>query len=148
MKIAIIRHKRENLKKCSLRGLEKKDDFSFYTYPSKTPLPSFSDFLLLKIGAPPLTENDKGRNILLIDATWRLAPMIERHLPQNLEARSLPSTFRTAYPRKQTDCPDPMTGLASIEALYLAFRILGKPSDHLLDHYYWKEQFLQLNQFI
>ena len=107
MSIAIIRHRRENLKKCSLRGLETRGDLSFYTYPS-VDLPHFTGFLILKIGAPPLTEKDQMRNLLLIDATWRLAQTIENHLPASLEARSLPASFRTAYPPRQTDCPHPL----------------------------------------
>lgn len=139
----IIRHRRENLKKCSLRGLENRDDLRFYTYPID-PLPDLSGYLILKVGAPLLTEDDHKRGLLLIDATWRLAKMIEQQLP-TLDARSLPSHYRTAYPRKQTDCPDPATGLASVEALYLAHRILGKADIALLDLYYWKDRFLLEN---
>lgn len=141
MTTAIIRHRRENLKKCSLSGLEKR--FRFFTYPID-PLPDLSSYLLLKLDAPPLTAQDASRNILLIDATWRLAQTIEKNLPYKLEARSLPS-FQTAYPRRQTHCPDPKMGLSSIEALYIAHLILKRPCADLLDHYYWKEEFLALN---
>ncbi|MBI3900562.1 MAG: hypothetical protein HY324_00260 [Chlamydiia bacterium] len=145
----IIRHKRENLKKCSLRGLEKKEEFTFYTYPIDT-LPALDGgdggYLLLKVGAPPLTPQDIGRGLLLVDATWRLAQKIEKQLPTSLESRSLPSHFRTAYPRRQTHCPDPETGLASIEALFLSFYLMGRPTKGLLDQYHWKESFLLLNK--
>lgn len=142
---AIIRHRRENLKKCSLTGLEKTVGLLFYTYPSD-PLPSFEGYLILKVGAPPLTEVDAQRNLLLIDGTWRLAKIMEKQLPSFLEARSLPCHYRTAYPRKQTECPCRETGLASVEALYLAHRLLGRPCEDFLDFYYWKSQFLTLNQ--
>jgi pre-rRNA-processing protein TSR3 len=56
--------------------------------------------------------------------------------------RSLPSHYKTAYPRRQLDCPDPERGLASIEALYAAYSILGRSTDGLLDRYHWKEEFL------
>lgn len=144
MTTAIIRHRRENLKKCSLRGLEEKRGLRFYTYPVDT-LPDFSGFLLLKVGAPPLTEADAGRDLLLIDGTWRLAQVIEKQLPSSLEARSLPSHYRTAYPRKQTHCPDPNAGLSSVEALYLSHWILGRDYLDLLDGYHWKDLFLELN---
>jgi pre-rRNA-processing protein TSR3 len=141
----ILRHRRENLKKCSLRGLEGKEGLSFYTYP-QDPLPDLTGYLLLTMGAPPLTSADANHGILLIDGTWRLAQVMGKQT-QKLEARSLPS-YRTAYPRRQTDCPDPATGLASVEALFLAHRILGRSYEDLLDFYYWKESFLRLNEFL
>jgi pre-rRNA-processing protein TSR3 len=143
MKTVILRHRRENLKKCSLRGLEGRDDLLFYTYPINT-LPDYSSHLLLKVGAPPLTEEDCDRGLFLIDGTWRLAQVMERQLPWKLEARSLPGVFKTAYPRRQTHCPDPETGLSSREALYIAHLFLGRPTEGLLDGYYWKDPFLEL----
>ncbi|MBU6383639.1 MAG: hypothetical protein KGQ49_04195 [Verrucomicrobia bacterium] len=140
MKTVIVRHRRENLKKCSLRGLEKRDDLRFYTYPIQQ-LPDLTGAILLKVGAPPLTIEDQERTILLIDGTWRLAAIMEHQLPP-LETRSLPTHFQTAYPRT----PNPEGGLASVEALYIAHRILGRSTEGLLDHYYWKERFLTLNQ--
>ncbi|HSX25642.1 MAG TPA: hypothetical protein VLE89_01375 [Chlamydiales bacterium] len=137
----ILRHRRENLKKCSLRGLEGRSDLLFYTYPTDV-LPDFSHYLLLKVGAPPLTEADRDRGLFLIDGTWRLAQIMEKQLPWKLEARSLPGGYQTAYPRRQTDCPDPTSGLSSVEALYIAHQILGRSTEGLLDRYHWKELFL------
>lgn len=142
----ILRHARENLKKCSLRGLEGRSGLSFYTYPRDT-LPDLSGYLLLKVGAKPLTSADAGRGLFLIDGTWRLAQLMEKQLPFVLEARSLPAIYRTAYPRRQTHCPDPEAGLSSVEALFLSARILGRPAEHFLDFYYWKDCFLKLNEF-
>ena len=138
----ILRHRRENLKKCSLLGLENRSDFLFFTYP-QDPLPDLSAYLLLKVGAPPLTVCDAARGLFLIDGTWRLAEKMEKSLTQQVEARSLPGHYRTAYPRRQTDCPDPEAGLSSLEALYLAYAILGRPVEGLLEHYHWKEPFLK-----
>lgn len=141
----ILRHKRENLKKCSLRGLEKREDMRFYTYPTDT-LPDLSSYVLLGMDAPVLSkESTKG--IFLIDATWRYAEVMLKRFkePYPFIIRSLPSSFQTAYPRRQEDCPDPAKGLASIEALYLAYVILGRDPAELLDHYHWKEKFLELN---
>jgi pre-rRNA-processing protein TSR3 len=83
----------------------------------------------------------------LIDATWRYAKAMEKVICSQVqvEKRSLPRHFQTAYPRKQTDCPDPASGLASIEALFLAFHLLKKDPSNLLDHYYWKDLFLKKN---
>ncbi len=146
MKTVILRHRRENLKKCSLRGLETLPDLSFYTYPVDQ-LPDYSTFLLLKVGAPPLEKKDAERGLFLIDGTWRLAQVMEKHLPWKMEARSLPGHYRTAYPRRQTDCPDPDSGLASVEALYIAHLLLGRSTEKLLDAYHWKKLFLEINDF-
>jgi pre-rRNA-processing protein TSR3 len=59
--------------------------------------------------------------------------------------RSLPPSLRTAYPRRQTLCPDPARGLASVEALFAAYRILGRDVDGILDGYLWRERFLVTN---
>lgn len=142
----VIRHKRENLKKCSLRGLEKRDDFIFFSYPLNSNL-DFSNSILLTLDAPELTIKDQEFGIILIDATWKLAGEMLKKIPgkENSIPRSLPKHFKTAYPRRQTLCPNPETGLASIEALFLAFMILGKNTDGLLDNYYWKDEFLRIN---
>ncbi len=146
MKTIILRHVRENLRKCSLRGLEKRDDLIFYTYPVD-PIPKLDGYILLKVGAPPLTALDAGHGLLVIDATWRLAAVMSAQVERaKLEERSLPAGFKTAYPRRQTACPDPEAGLASVEALYLAYAILGKNTAGLLDGYYWREEFLRLNE--
>ncbi len=144
MSTLIWRHRRENLKKCSLKGLESRPDLRFITYPTD-PLPDLSRCLVLQLGAPPLTLQDAQSDILLIDGTWRLAQVMLKQLPPFLEARSLPGNYLTAYPRRQTDCPDPRLGLASIEALYIAHLILGRSTENLLDGYHWQKQFLYAN---
>lgn len=144
MQTLIYRHRKENLKKCSLRGLESHPDLQFFTYPTHS-LPDLSSYLLLEVGAPPLTSEDAHLSLLIIDATWRLTATIRKTLPVNLPTRSLPTHFRTAYPRKQTQCPNPQEGLASIEALYLAHKILNRSTKGLLETYLWKTRFLSLN---
>ena len=56
--------------------------------------------------------------------------------------RALPKSLQTAYPRKSKLNNDPGAGLASIEALYAALRILGRRDDSLLSDYHWREEFL------
>ena len=140
----ILRHRRENLKKCTLTGLEKRADCLFLTYP-QDPLPDLTSYCLLKVGAPPLTLADNTKGVFLIDATWRLAQIMEKNLKVAIAVRSLPPHYRTAYPRRQTDCPNPQEGLSSLEALYLAYLILGRSVEGLLDHYHWKDAFLCRN---
>jgi len=149
-KTIIIRHKKENLKKCSLKGLEKRDDFLFLTYPVFSDLKKistfdFSNYVLLEMNAKELTNEDQNKGILLIDSTWRYVEKILKILPQDIEKRSLPKNYITTYPRKQTLCPDPTRGLASIEALYLAYLITKKETKGLLNNYHFKEAFLKTN---
>ncbi|KKL49693.1 hypothetical protein LCGC14_2312950, partial [marine sediment metagenome] len=149
-KTIIIRHKKENLKKCSLKGLEKREDISFFTYPLSTYSKSFpsldlTNYVLLEMNAKELTKEDQNKGLLLIDSTWKYVDRILKILPENIEKRSLPKNYLTAYPRKQTLCPDPIRGLASIEALYLAYLITKRDASGLLDNYYWKEKFLKIN---
>ncbi len=144
----IIRHKRENKKKCSLQPLVGDPRFLFFTYPSRTPLPLNPAYLLLTLNAPPLTKADAHRGILLLDGTWRYATKMKSYVDSlcKLETRSIPLGWKTAYPRRQDDCEDPETGLASIEALFVAYFILGRETKGLLEGYHWAEEFLKLNQ--
>lgn len=146
----VIRHRLENLKKCSLRGLETRPDFKFFVYPSQEVLPPFPGYTVLALDAPPLTQADANHGLLVIDATWRYAKKMMHPFSTSTHYhyRSLPSHYRTAYPRRQTDCSDPERGLASIEAIYLAYLILGRSLVGLLDNYYWKEHFLKLNHIV
>lgn len=141
MQTIIWRHRRENLKKCSLRGLEGREGFSFYTYPTSD-LPDLSNCVALSLDGPPLTVADANRELFLVDATWRYAVRMTAQLPP-VEKRSLPAHFRTAYPRRQ----DEPRGLASIEALYIAHTILGWPTNGLLDNYRWRDTFFDINDF-
>ena len=145
----VIRHRLENLKKCSLRGLETRTDFIFLTYPYQT-LPTLHHYIILSLDAPPLTPEDAEYGLLILDATWRYAAKMIKPFEQqpHFLYRSLPAHYRTAYPRRQQDCPDPERGLASIEAIYLSYQILKRETSSLLNNYYWKEQFLQINQLI
>ncbi|OGN61672.1 MAG: hypothetical protein A3F40_03820 [Chlamydiae bacterium RIFCSPHIGHO2_12_FULL_27_8] len=145
-KALILRHKKENLKKCSLKGLEKDSRFIFLTYPKDT-LPDLSDYLLLKVdGEKELSVEDSNKKIFLIDSTWRYLDKILKTISQNIQTRSLPKNFVTAYPRVQTGCIDEERGLASIEALYISFFLTKKDYKGLLDNFYWKEKFLELNR--
>lgn len=147
--VLILRHRKENLKKCSLRGLESRPDFRFLTYPCEH-WPRLDGYCLLTINAPPLSSKDRGLNFFIIDGTWRYAAQMEESIPKEIPLlrRSLPEHFRTAYPRYQTGCLEPDRGLASIEALYIAFYIAKKDTKGLLDNYYWRDEFLRKNGII
>lgn len=144
-KTVILRHRKENLKKCSLRGLEGRGDLLFLTYPYKE-LPPFPGYILLTPGASPLSEEDLEHGLFLVDGTWRYAEVMVRQLEKEQAwiKRSLPTYWKTAYPRRQ----EVEEGLATVEALYIAHKILGRNCEGLLDHYHWRDLFLHKNQEI
>lgn len=143
---AVIRHRKENLKKCSLKGLEQRSDFIFFTF-QKDPIPVFNNYVMLAMDGPELSVEDADKGILIIDGTWRYAAQMLKAVDaqQVISRRTLPSHFRTAYPRRQEDCPDPERGLSSLEAIYIAHSLLGRDCSGLLDQYYWRDQFLSQN---
>lgn len=145
----IFRHRKENLKKCSLQPLKGRPDLQFFTYPVDS-LPPLENYVLLTLNAPILTKDDCEKGLFLIDGTWRHAQTMFEQIqrPHLFQTRSLPSNCETAYPRRQNDCLDPQRGLASVEALFLAYAILGRDTTGLLNHYYWREEFLNKNPTI
>lgn len=143
----ILRHPKENLKKCSLRGLEARADMRFLSYPG-TSAGTLDGHLVLDMDGPLLSAGDASARLCLVDGTWRRAKSMFEALEAEcgpFERRTLPAGINTAYPRYQTDCPDPEQGLASVEALYVAYSVLGWDVTGLLDHYHWREDFLRLN---
>ena len=135
----VIRHKKENFKKCSLTPLEGRSEMSFFL---STNLEYNADqHIVLAVDAPLLSEKDEG-TLLILDATWKLLPQLHSCLTGTPIYRSLPKEIKTAYPRKSPDGSDPSNGLASVEALYIARLLMGDQDESLLDEYYWKEAFL------
>ena len=137
----IIRHPKERLKKCSLEPLRKRSDLIFYKSSSSFKFQA-TGYVQLTVDSPPLSADDQGKPLLLLDSTWQLLPDLEEKIMGNPTKRSLPSNIQTAFPRKSKLFNDPKNGLASVEALYVALKILGNQDSSLLDHYYWKDQFL------
>lgn len=145
----VVRHKRENKKKCSLRGLEKRSDMRFFRYPASEGFPPLDNCVLLVLdGAEELSAADKDKGLLILDSGWRYLDKMRAFIEKNqrVEKRTLPSCWQTAYPRRQEDCSDPSRGLSSLEAIFIAYRILGRDLGGLLDNYHWKEDFFKLNQ--
>jgi pre-rRNA-processing protein TSR3 len=140
----IIVHPRENRKKCSVEPLRGRLGFQFTTFRSTSPvaLPE-GQYVRLGLGGPLLSRNDESKGLLVLDGTWRWAEAMEAPY-QHIPVRSLPS-WRTAYPRVSKVFDDPDTGLATIEAIWLAYWCLGRDTSGLLDHYRWGAQFLELN---
>jgi pre-rRNA-processing protein TSR3 len=144
----VIRHRKENLKKCSLRGLERRPDFLFFRYPLQESLPRLDNYILLSLDTEEeLSVQDGAMGLLLLDATWRYAYKMSEQIdfPLNLRKKRLPPHLKTAYPRRQQDCLDPSLGMASIEAIACAYALMGRSLEGLLDSYYWKDSFIEKN---
>src|SRR5581483_7160041 len=138
----IVRHPKENPKKCSVLPLKARADLRFHGYPVKEPLP-LEGYVRLAAEGPPLSAADHDRGLLLLDGSWRWAGAMTAAFA-DVPPRSLHG-YRTAYPRSSKLGTDPDNGLATVEALVVAYHILGRPLDGLLDHYHWSATFLTLN---
>jgi pre-rRNA-processing protein TSR3 len=141
----IVRHPHENPRKCSILPLRGRPDLIFLTYPVKQAL-ALENYVRLAAEGPPLTGADADRGLLLLDGSWRWAEAMTRDFAQ-VPPRSLHG-YRTAYPRVSKQGTDPDNGLASVEALFLAYYILDRPTTGLLDHYHWAEEFLRSNRLV
>ena len=141
--VVILRHSREKRSKCSLEPLVGREGFQFLTARPGLRLDA-TGMILLTLGAPVLTQADQESSLLLLDSTWRLLPDLEACLYGDPVRRTLPPGVATAYPRVSKLVSDPTGGLASVEALYIALRILGQNTDGILDQYYWKAGFLSV----
>src|SRR5438270_7866067 len=139
----IVRHPKENPRKCSVLPLRGRPDMVFLDYPVRE-RPDLAGYVRLAAEGPELSAADAGCGILLLDGSWRWAGAMTRAFA-DVPPRSLRG-FRTAYPRVSKLGTDPDNGLASAEALFLAYRLLGRATDGLLDHYHWAEEFLRLNE--
>lgn len=136
----IIRHPKERKSKCSLTPLEGREDIRFYKAREAWEF-NAAGYTILGLDAPVLSPDDAGRPLLLLDSTWRLLPQLESCLTGESVRRSLPYV-QTAYPRVSKIAEDPMGGLASVEAFYLARLLLGEREDDLLQDYYWRDIFM------
>jgi pre-rRNA-processing protein TSR3 len=138
----VVRNPRENPRKCTILPLQGRADLVFLTYPVKRPL-ALDGYVRLSADGPELGPDDGGKGLLLLDGSWRWAEVMGRDFVE-VPPRSLHG-YSTAYPRRSKRGTDPDNGLASVEALFLAYHLLGRPTAGLLDHYRWAEEFLRLN---
>src|ERR1700737_4734686 len=140
----IVRHGHENKKKCTVWPLRGRPGLVFVSYPV-TVRPDLGGYVRLAADGPELSAADAAAGVLLLDGSWRWAAAMTRDFA-DVPPRSLHG-YRTAYPRVSKQGTDPDNGLASVEALFLAYHILGRETTGLLDHYHWGEEFLRLNGF-
>jgi pre-rRNA-processing protein TSR3 len=138
----VVRDAHENPRKCSIVPLRGRADLRFFQYPLAT-RPPLDGYVRLAAAGPELTAADRAGGLLILDASWRWAESMTRAF-LDVPPRSLHG-YNTAYPRVSKRGTDPDNGLATVEALYVAYHILGRPTGGLLDHYRWAAQFLEAN---
>ena len=138
----VIVHPKEKRKKCTVEPLRHRNDFVFRRFPERGDQP-LTGYVRLGLGGTALSASDADCGLLVLDGTWRLTEKMEQDF-RDLPVRTLP-TWKTAYPRTSKLFDDPLAGLATIEAIYVAYRILGRDVTGLLDDYHWREEFLSRN---
>lgn len=138
----IVVHPRERRSKCSVEPLRGRPGFAFWSFPDHGPEP-LHGYVRLGLGGKPLTPEDSGRGLVVLDGTWKYAARMEADYA-DLPVRSL-GPWVTAYPRKSKTYADPAAGLATIEAIYAAYVQMGRDRTGLLDQYHWGRGFLALN---
>lgn len=139
----IVVHPKERKSKCSVQPLRSREDFIFWKFPRKEP-EKLTSYVRLGMGGPVISPDDADRGLLVLDGTWRLAEKMEADY-QELPVRSLPD-WETAYPRVSKQFDDPSAGLATIEAIFIAYHLMGFETTGLLDDYHWADEFLKRNR--
>jgi pre-rRNA-processing protein TSR3 len=139
----VIRHPKERISKCSLRFLHDRPEMTFLRGKPDLRFDA-TGFILLAVDAPPLSLADQGHPLLLLDSTWRWLPQLNACVTGEPIKRSIPGDLHTAYPRVSKTFEDPAGGLASIEALYVARKLLGDDDPELLHGYHWTDEFLAI----
>ena len=138
-----MRDPREPSKKCSLTPLRGMDGVRFISLRGGRRVDAGRRIWLHPDGEP-LTDADRGLDLLLVDCAWRKLPTLSKVIDGDLVRRRLPALV-TAYPRRSKVAVDPQDGLASIEALYAAVALLEGPRPELLASYHWAADFLAAN---
>jgi pre-rRNA-processing protein TSR3 len=144
----IVVHPKERRSKCTilpLRSMSEQFRLRFSRSASAQATGSVDGYIRLDVAGPPLTLADNARGLLILDGSWRWVEDLA--IPfGHLETRSI-SGIQTAYPRTSSFGAMPEGGLATVEALYAAHRILGRPLENLLDTYFWADEFLARNSW-
>ncbi|MFK5954877.1 MAG: DUF367 domain-containing protein [Planctomycetota bacterium] len=144
LEIKIIRLRKESTKKCSLTPLRSREELPIAWFHCDLGDPiAVGEVTLLHPDGEVISPADIARPLLLIDSSWRDLPRMLRTVDGKFHKRCLPTGLQTAYPRKSKTYQDPVTGLASIEALHAALVLLGQRDDSLLDGYYWAQEWLE-----
>lgn len=148
-KYEVLVDKKENPRKCTIQAHRGRKDFRFRTFSLPKKIQKLEADFLLHVDGEDLSQFQArpGSSMALIDCTWKkvkpVLQLLESPLPRLVK---IPEGFVTAYPRRNKEGHDPSEGLATIEALFIAAAFLGNWDETLLEKYYFKDQFLTLNE--
>ena len=92
----IVRHARENPRKCSILPLRGRPDVVILGYPVKQ-IPDLAGYVRLAAEGPEFTHVDATCGLLLLDGSWRWAASMTQAF-EHVPPRSLHG-YKTAYPR-------------------------------------------------
>jgi pre-rRNA-processing protein TSR3 len=137
----IVVHPKEKRSKCTVEGLRGDPRFVFHRFPHRPA--NLGGYVRLGLGGPALSATDVDCGLLILDGTWRWAGQMEAAFA-DVPVRSLPR-LETAYPRTSKVFSDPAEGLATIEAVYAALRLLGRDVTNLWGAYPWASSFVARN---
>jgi pre-rRNA-processing protein TSR3 len=141
----------ETPNKCTIAPLRYRADFRIIRVNGSALLGPLNSSLLLNREGECITtlraslDNIKG--IASIDCVWNRVDGLLRKIngPWPPSVR-IPDGFKTAYPRRSKQGTDPLDGLATIEAIFIAAAVLGNWDISLLSEYYFRDKFLELNK--
>lgn len=147
-RIVVVRDPREGSRKRSLRGVHERPDVCVRRYEPERSWDA-TGRVVLTVGAPEISSGDgtaalAPAGLVLLDCSWRRVSTLRRTLSGEIVERSLPP-LRSAYPRVSRRGDDPVEGLASVEALFVAVALLWGPDLTLLDGYLHRDAFVALN---
>lgn len=142
MKVVVLKDYHENEKKCSILPLKGRPEFEFVDFKEFDSY-DFSGLTMLHPEGEPIDKLGKETKLLIVDSNWTKARRKYTRLEKfNLKKIRIDG-FQTAYPWKKYAPPNT---LCSIEALFVARLLAGIYDPEIMNHYYYKDKFLELNK--
>ncbi|MBI5505149.1 MAG: hypothetical protein HY899_10140 [Deltaproteobacteria bacterium] len=143
----------ERPNKCSILPLGYRGDFRIVRFDRRRPIPPLTGSLLLHPDGVALSRSTAdglaSRDAIVlcaVDCNWkRLKPVVDRIVAPLPPRVRVPDGFQTAYRRRSKYYLDPESGLATIEALFIASAFLGVWDESLLREYTMAAEFLSVN---
>lgn len=153
MRYEIFVDRTESPKKCSILPLEYRSDFRIVRFDRRRAIVPLTGNLLLHPEGipldPALADGFGGADSIVlsaVDCNWKRLENVLGRIggPQPPRVR-IPDGFQTAYLRRNKQNLDPESGLATIEALFIASAFLGVWDESLLKEYPMAAEFLRRN---
>lgn len=142
MKAVILKDYHENEKKCSILPLKGKPEFEFVDFKDFDSH-DFSGLTMLHPEGEIVEKLNAGEKLLIVDSNWTKARRKYTRLEKFKLKKIRIDGFQTAYPWKKNA---PQNTLCSIEALFVARLLAGIYDASIMDNYYYKDKFLELNK--